>query len=43
MQRCDLAPECAVCNVPFCPYSSEDYGQNDTEDEAEWEDGDEGW
>jgi hypothetical protein len=24
MQRCELAEECCVCDVPFCPYSDED-------------------
>ena len=41
MQRCELADECCVCNIPFCPYDSEDYGQ----EEEEWyeDDDDEGW
>lgn len=24
MQRCELAPECCVCDFPFCPYSHGD-------------------
>ena len=23
MQRCELAEECCVCDVPFCPYEDE--------------------
>lgn len=24
MQRCELADECCVCDIPFCPYSDGD-------------------
>jgi hypothetical protein len=47
MQRCELAVECCVCDVPFCPYSDGDilvdgmypdeWGDDEDEDE------DEGW
>ena len=46
MQRCELAEECSVCNVPFCPYSNivapnEAY---EIEEWDEWEDmEEEGW
>ena len=37
MQRCELAEECCVCNVPFCPYNYLDERDDDTE-EGWWED-----
>ena len=42
MQKCNLAKECCVCNVPFCPYDSDDdllYGDEECMDDDE----DEGW
>ena len=44
MQRCELAEECCVCNVPFCPYEDDDYDYWSNEDLTE-DQGieDEGW
>lgn len=24
MQRCELAEECCICDIPYCPYSDRD-------------------
>ncbi len=51
MQRCEVAEECCVCDVPFCPYSDGDIlidgmypdEWGDGEDEDEDEEEEEGW
>lgn len=40
MQRCELAEECAVCNVPFCPYSDGDMMVDGLYGDEEREEGD---
>jgi len=37
MQRCELAIECCVCNVPFCPYQDDDWKEEDEWDEDDSE------
>lgn len=41
MQRCELAEECCVCNVPFCPYEDMDFDADEWDEEDE--DEDDGW
>lgn len=38
MQRCELAEECCVCNVPFCPYNYLDERDDEDTEEGWWED-----
>lgn len=40
MQRCELAEECCVCDVPFCPYEDEGFDA-DAADEDEFDE--DGW
>lgn len=37
MSHCELAKECCVCNVPFCPYDIEDGQDGPDEWDAEEE------